>query len=538
MTHSQPQILLHQIDYSITTDKPLFTALSLSLDAEKKVGLVGRNGMGKSTLFKLIMGELSPQAGSIQVNGTLAYCPQTGCAPASATVADMLGVREKLDALARILGGSISEKDFQIVGDDWMLTEHLHQQLNAFNLAFLSLDHPIQDLSGGEKTRLRLAKAFLANADWMLLDEPTNNLDASARKHLYELIAAWDKGLLIISHDRTLLNGMDQIIELTSLGVKSYGGNYDHYLEQKTLMQEAAQHDLLAAKISLDKSRQSIQLTRERSEQKRSQGRKLFTTGKIDKLFANSQKGRCERTQSRHVKQNENMLGNAEKKLDEAKANIEITPEIQVSLPKTYVPSGKMLVEMEELTFAHANTHPIIQQFNLLIAGPERIAFAGCNGSGKTTLVKLMLGKLMPLSGKLHVGTTRVSYLDQQAMTLHPDLSILDNFLLLNPDARLNDAYAALATFLFRNTATHQLVNQLSGGEKLRAELACALMSTNPPQLLILDEPTNHLDLDSITSIESALNQYQGAMIVISHDQSFLDRINITRFIHAPFIRK
>ena len=230
------------------------------------------------------------------------------------------------------------------------------------------------------------------------------------------------------------------------------------------------------------------------------------------------------------------MLDAAHEKLRFAKEQLEIQDEIHISLPKTYVPNGKMILEIEHLIFCyHQTTEPLISDFSLTIQGAERIALCGENGSGKTTLIKLILNQLKPSHGKIYLGTERINYLDQHASQLNPELSILDNFLQLNVDATENEAYQALAQFLFKNVSANKLVKYLSGGEKLRALLACTLKSSNPPQLLILDEPTNHLDLNSMKSIESALKNYQGAMIVISHDQTFLESITVERIIYAPF---
>ncbi|MBX3710137.1 MAG: ABC-F family ATP-binding cassette domain-containing protein [Gammaproteobacteria bacterium] len=198
--------------------------------------------------------------------------------------------------------------------------------------------------------------------------------------------------------------------------------------------------------------------------------------------------------------------------------------------------NGKVILEIEHLIFSYPESNDLfIKNFSLTIKEPERIALCGTNGSGKTTLIKLILNELQPSYGEIFLGTERISYLDQNTMQLNPEVSILDNFLRLNSDTKENEAYQALAQFLFKNTSALKLVKHLSGGEKLRALLACTLKSSNPPQLLILDEPTNHLDLNSMKSIESALKNYQGAMIVISHDQSFLESIGIERIIYAPF---
>jgi len=535
MSQPNPLILIHQLCYSLPDGKPLFASLSLTLGTEK-TGLVGRNGAGKSTLLKLMLGHLLPAAGSIQVTGTLGYCPQDPPEAANETIADLLGIRSKLEALTHITQGSTDENDFQLIADDWLIEERTYLQLKAFGLDYLPLSCPTAHLSGGEKTRLHLARVFLADSDMILLDEPTNNLDSTARQLLYDKIASWKKGLLVVSHDRTLLNFMNQIVELNPRGVTITGGNYDAYRTQKSLQQAALERELMDAKKLLQQTQNTIQTSREKREQRQSYGRKLFRAGKTDKITAKSRKGRSERTQSRLVTQGDMLLKKAEQQHDKAQSKIEIVPEIHITLPRTAVPHGKTVLAMEQLSFSYASQqHALIDRFSLNVSGPARIALAGKNGSGKTTLVKLILGEYLPSQGSIYRGVEQIRYLDQKITLLDPALSLLENFLRLNPDAKATEAHHALAQFLFRNTAAHKLVAELSGGEKLRAELACVLLSSQPPQLLILDEPTNHLDLDSIASIESALSHYEGALIVISHDQAFLQNIGIEKTITAPF---
>ncbi len=535
MLHVIPQILIHHVNYSIPNDRMLFQALNLSLSA-KKIGLIGRNGTGKSTLLKLIMGEVLPDAGSIHVTGELSYCPQQFDEPGETCIAHVLGVKTKLDALSRIEAGSTHEEDFKLVDDDWLIAERTHQQLIEFGLQHIALTSTLDMLSNGEKTRLYLAKAFLTHPDFIILDEPTNNLDSASRAYLYTAIAKWKKGLIVVSHDRALLNLMDEIIELTTLGATIYGGNYDHYITQKELHLQANLRELSDAKKALTSSKISIQGSREKREQKKSRGRKLRLTGKTDKMSANSKKGRSEKTQSRLATQSEMLLQNAKEKLQEAKSKIECIENINVDLPKTFVPNGKVIVEINNLSFSYTeHSSPIINQFNMKIMGPERIGLMGKNGCGKTTLIKLIMQSLTPSSGSIKLGVDQISYLDQTTKILHEQSSILDNFLRLNPSANQMDAQHALAKFLFRNVNANKLVKNLSGGEKLRAALACTLMADIPPQLLILDEPTNHLDINSIASIESALSCYQGTMIIITHDMTFLKNINVTRCIYAPF---
>lgn len=534
MPHAS-RILINHLNYSIPNDKQLFKELSLTFCAEK-TGLIGKNGVGKSTLLKLIAKELPPDSGSIEITGDITYCPQELKINLDHTVADALGISEKIQAFQRVTAGSADENDFAIINDDWMIQEHTTQQLENFGLSHLDLNRKINSLSGGEKTRLMLAKNFLANPDFIILDEPTNNLDNTSRQFLYNAISKWNGGMLVVSHDRALLNLMNQIIELTSLGINIYGGNYDYFAEQKNLIRAANERELLNARKDLIKTQTNIQKRHERREQKTAYGRKLFKTGKIDKLTANSFRGRSEKTQSRNSKMNENLLKNAEENLQTAKSKIESNHVIDVALPNTFVPNGKVVVDIKNLTFGYYAKTPLIKNFNLKIIGPERIALTGNNGSGKTTLIKLILEELKPDHGKVAIGVERISYFDQNISLLNTEISVLENFKRLNPDTNETDAYFYLADFLFRNTAALKLFKDLSGGEKLRATLACVLMSKHPPQLLILDEPTNHLDFESIISIESALKHYQGAMIVISHDQNFLKNIGVEKFICAPFV--
>lgn len=535
---TRPQILINQLSFSLPHGAVIFNKLNLTFPC-RKIGLVGRNGIGKSTLLKLILNEIPQQVGSIQVEGTLAYVAQNPPTLLEMTVAGFLNCAEKITALHRIQQGSSNEHDFALLNDDWDIEIRTQQQLNAFGLNHISYQRELKLLSGGEMTRLRLAKAFLSGADFLLLDEPTNHLDVTARQQLYQAIQTWQGGLIIVSHDRKLLNFMEEIIELTTLGAVCYGGNYDFFVTQKALEKLAKEHQLEDAKKCLQKTKHTIQSSREKHAQKQSYGRELRRSGSIDKMSANSKQGRSERTQSKLLIKEERMLQQAEKTLQSAKDKIEVTEEIHVNLAKTFVPNGKVMLEIKNITFSYPTaTQAIIQNFSLTIQGPERVALTGDNGSGKTTLVKLILNNLEPAKGEIYLGTNHISYLDQTGSLLKPNLSILANFLALNAEANENDAYRCLAQFLFRNVATHKLAQDLSGGENLRASLACVLMAKFPPQLLILDEPTNHLDLHSIASIESALKNYQGALLVISHDQKFLTNIGITRYVNAPFTNK
>lgn len=528
---SDTRIIIHQLSYLLSSGKSIFSSLDLVIN-KRKVGLIGENGIGKSTLLKIIAGELKPLIGTVETQGKVAYLSQCFQEDSKITVATFLGVQAKLHALEQILQGDLDESNFTILNDDWSIKDRIKMHLAEFNLASLELQREIKTLSGGEMTRLRLVKIFSDDAQILLLDEPTNNLDRETRYLLYHALAKSETLQLIVSHDRTLLSNVDEIIELTSLGVFRYGGNYQHYLEQKTIETSAKIKQLEDAKKHLHLSEQSIQSSYEKHEQRRAKGKKLRKLGKVDKLAANSAKGRSERSQRRLVIKKDQMLEEARQQVELAKKKVEIGEEIKVDLANTSVPYGKIVLKLNEVNFAYSG-RSLFENFNLILQGPERIGLRGENGSGKTTLIKLILGQLKAQSGTIYCGVKHISYLDQQANLLLPELTLLDNFLRINPAATEQDAYYALAQFLFKHTQVLKKIENLSGGEKIRAALACILMSTTPPQLLILDEPTNHLDLKSIISLESILNCYQGALIVISHDDSFMVNIKIEKIFES-----
>lgn len=547
-----PQILIHEMSYNLPTGltSKLFCELNLTF-AKQKISLVGKNGVGKSTLIQLLVGELHPSAGAIQIEGRLAYVQQNPEFSSDLIVAKLLGFEEKLNALSRIEQGSSDPNDFSILNDDWMIKEKLQEQLTMFGLETISPYVKVKCLSGGELTRLLLTKAFSSNADFLLLDEPTNHLDIHARQQLYHAILHWQGGIIVASHDRTLLNLMDEIVEISSLGVATFGGNYDAYKVQKECLIHAKQQQLLTAQRLLQKTKRSIQSTKEKHEQRQAHGRTLRKRRDQPKVLLDAMENRSTASQNALSIRHNRMIDSAHEKIRLAKEQVEVVDRITVSLPKTHIPKGKVILEIKDLIFSYAETRkPLINHFNLTLQGPERIALCGGNGSGKTTLIKLLLAsintqhtlgsklddsRLQPDHGNIYLGTARINYLDQNAEQLNSEISILENFLQLNNDAKENDAYQALAQFLFKNVSALKLVKHLSGGEKLRALLACILLSSQPPQLLILDEPTNHLDINSTMSIVSALENYQGAMIVISHDMNFLDSIGIERIIYAPF---
>jgi ATPase subunit of ABC transporter with duplicated ATPase domains len=503
----------------------LFENLSLAFGRER-TGLVGRNGVGKTTLLRVILGELAPAAGAAAITGRIAVLRQQPLPPPGTRLADLLGVAEPLARLARIEAGAGTAADLEVA--DWGLPQRTLAALAEVGLVGVALDRAADTLSGGQATRAALAALLIAVPDFIAMDEPTNNLDADSRAAVADMLERWRGGALVISHDRALLRRMDRIVELTGLGAGVYGGNYDLYAARKAEAEAAAQRDLDQAEQALARTERGIQQVRERKSRGDAGGRRSRARNDMPKIMLNARAERAENTGASLSRLAERLRAEAQQDLADAAARIERVRRLAFDLPPSGLPAGKLALAFEDVAFAWPDGTPVLSELSLRLVGPERVALTGPNGAGKTTLIRLATGELAPSSGRVRRGVA-AALLDQRAALLRDDETLLQNFRRLNPAADDNAAHAALARFVFRNVTALKPAGALSGGERLRAALACALMAAQPPQLIILDEPTNHLDLDSIAAVEAALAAYDGALLVVSHDRDFLAAIGVER---------
>jgi ATPase subunit of ABC transporter with duplicated ATPase domains len=518
-------LTLDGLSYTTPDGRSLFDNLTLAFGAER-TGLVGRNGVGKSTLIRLVLGELSPTAGALTVRGRLGVLRQALIPPLGATVAALMGVDDALSRLRRIEAGRGDEQDLSEA--DWTLEARLEAALAEVDLTDIDLERPAAALSGGQVTRASLAGLLVAEPDLLILDEPTNNLDAAARDLVAEVLGRWRGGAIVVSHDRGLLRKMDRIVELTTLGAQVFGGDYDLYAQRKAEAEAAAQRELADAERQIARVAREVQLTAERKQRKDSAGKRARAKGDAPKMLLDARQQRAESSGARGQHVADRLRSDASEAFAEADAKVERVRRLAFDLPPSGLAAGKTVLALEKAEFAWPGAPSILDGVSLKIVGPERVAVSGPNGSGKTTLIRLITGELQPTAGRVMRGV-RVAFLDQQTALLGDDASLVAAFRRLNPRSSENAARAALARFLFRNTAAEKPVASLSGGERLRAALACVLLGDEPPQLLILDEPTNHLDLDSIGAVEAALSGYDGALLVVSHDRDFLGAVGIGR---------
>ena len=503
----------------------LFSDLSLAFGRER-TGLVGRNGVGKTTLLRLVTGLVDPAEGAVARAGRVGWLEQRREPGPGETVLDLLGAAAAMAVVRRVLAGEGGADD--LAAADWTLEGRIEAALADVGLAGLDLDRPAPTLSGGEQTRVRLAALLLEAPDLLVLDEPTNHLDAGGRAAINDLLARWKGGAVVVSHDRALLRRMDRIVELSGLGAAVYGGGYDLYAQCKAAERDAAERTLEVAERSAARIARESQRAVEKKARRDKAGRAFAARKSEPKILLGAMAERAENSGAR-----ENLLARrraeaAETELAEARERVERVRGMAIPMPSSGLAAGKAVLALEDATWDAPDGRRILGPISLRLTGPERVAIIGPNGAGKTTLLRLISGELAPSAGRVDRPVT-AALLDQETALLRPDETLIEAYRRLNPEATPNETHAALARFLFRNTAAQRIVATLSGGERLRAALACVMTGARPPQLLILDEPTNHLDLDAIAAVEAALIGYDGAVIVVSHDPDFLDAIGVER---------
>jgi ATPase subunit of ABC transporter with duplicated ATPase domains len=491
-----------------------------------RTGLTGLNGSGKSTLLRLIAGDLTPTDGTVRTTGEVGYLPQNLVLDTALRVDQVLGIAATRAALHAIEAGDPSEEHFTAVGDDWDVEERARATLDQLGLGHVGLDRTIGEVSGGEGVLLRLAALLLARPDVLLLDEPTNNLDLYARRRLYEAVAAWSGVMVVVSHDRELLELVDQIADLRDGEVTWYGGNFSAYEGALAVEQEAAERMVRVAEADVQRQKRELADAQIKLARRKRYGQKMWDSKREPKIVMGARKRAAQESAGKHRIMHTEKLTEAKERLDEAVDAVRDDDEIRIELPYTKVHPGRGVLRLSELRLRYGAE--VKGEFE--VRGPERIALVGRNGAGKTTLLRTITGELAPDAGEA-VAEVPLRFLPQRLDVLDDGLSVVENVARFAPDATNNRIRARLARFLFRGARADQLAGTLSGGERFRAALAALLLAEPAPQLLMLDEPTNNLDMASVRKLTAALESYEGALIVVSHDVPFLESIGITRWL-------
>ncbi len=516
-------IVVQDLGFAWPDGDRVFESLSLTV-GPGRTGLVGGNGSGKTTLLRLIAGRLRPSAGSVHVAGSLGYLRQDITLDTSTRVDELLGIAGTRRALREIERGGTAEELFTAVGDDWDVDERARAALDRLGLHHVDPDRTVGHVSGGEAVLLGLAAQLVRRPDVLLLDEPTNNLDLRARTGLYEAVASWPGVLVVVSHDRALLELVDQIAELRDGRVRFFGGNLSAYEEAVAAEQETAQRLVRAAEGDVRRQRRELVEARTKLDRRARQGQRMWDSKREPKIVMGARKRAAQVSAGKLRNTHLEKLEEARDRLVEAARAVRDDDEIRVDLPATEVPAGRMVVT------ARARLAHVGADVELLVRGPERIALVGANGAGKSTLLRTLTGAVAPAEGSVDVPVP-LRYLPQRLDVLDDAQTVAGNVARFAPGASPFEVRARLARFLFRGDRADQLAGALSGGERFRATLAAVLLAEPPPQLLLLDEPTNNLDTVSVRQLAQALESYRGALIVASHDLPFLRSVGITRWL-------
>ena len=530
---TEPRLTLHGVSYTLPHGRQLFSDLSATFGAQR-TAIVGRNGVGKSLLARILAGELMPSCGSVAREGSVHYLPQNPlAAQPRQSIAALAGIEPALQALERIEQGSCDAQDFELLAERWDLRQQFCAQLEQAGLPVLAPQTAASQLSGGQAMRVALLGARLAQADFLILDEPSNHLDAAGRRALAEELLQWRGGLLLISHDRELLEHMDGIAELSTGGLSLYGGGYGLYQEARQQREQNALDELARRKLERSRSEQALRSQQERQSRKQARGERHGKQANQAKLLLDFGKERAQASSGRLAAQHAANREALNQSVREAAQAIDWqAAAIHWHLPDPAAAPGqgeRLVAELEEVRPPWpAAATPV----SLQLRAGQRLAICGPNGCGKSTLLQILAGQLQPLQGRrlMHVP---FAMLDQGQSLLRPEQSLLEQLLAAAPRTPESLLRMRLAQLGLDARHVDQPCGRLSGGERLKAAMACALYRDEPAQLLLLDEPDNHLDLPSLQALESMLRQYPGTLVMVSHDAALLQAVGLTHRLEA-----
>ena len=513
--------------------QPILQDISFSVSNNERIGLIGPNGCGKTTLMRILAGIEQPDSGTVastRPNLRIGYLAQgmdfepnqTLQSALSLTPVSQAELEAELESLALALSSNPDDETLHAKYDSTLrqlsaVSNQPSAILGPLGLADIPLDTPIAHLSGGQKTRLMLARVLLEEPQLLLLDEPTNHLDIEMLEWLEEWLNRFQGAALIVSHDRAFLdNTVTSILELDPAkhSLKSYAGNYADYLEHKLTEREKqaqAYQDQLDELAQLRTAAAHIRGLTKMKKGGKADGGDKFAKGFFGNRSTKNVAGRAKNIEARIEK----IL--TEEKIEKPKSSWQI--KLDFGAPAH---QSKDVLSTDSLSIGYAPSNPLLQDLHLYIRAGQRIGLTGANGTGKTTLIRTIAGKLRPLAGNLKLGqTVKLGYMSQEQELLSPNLNALQT---LQSVATLNETEARnfLHYFLFKGDDALRPISELSFGERARLQLG--LLIAQGCTFLLLDEPINHLDIPSRARFEEALTNFKGTILAVVHDRYFLER--------------
>ena len=526
-------IIIQNISFQHPDGDVLFSGLSFSLELQQKMALVGDNGSGKSTLLRLIAEDIPLLQGSIISQEPIYLVPQDFTPYLNNSVADVLKISDKLHALQEILNGNVDIINFETLGDDWELEERVKSEMEKWGLQDISLDTPLNELSGGEKTKVFLAGLTLNKPGIVLMDEPTNHLDSTSRILLYTWLKQTTSSVLVVSHDRELLNLLSGILELSSLGLKYYSGNYEAYKEQKDIELGAIHASLKNKETERKQAQLKQQKVAERKQKADSRGQKLSARKGIGKMAMDTRQDRAEKTSARFQADHQGKVEGISSDIREIKNKIAEQSVLKLHLESSSLPENKLLVEATDVNYSYNGDKLIWKEaLSFKLWSGERVLLKGCNGSGKTTLIRLITEMVLPTQGTLKITPNNWLYLDQEYSFLDGSKTVYEQAQAFNSKLPEHEVKCMLHRSQLSLEFWDQPCSSLSGGEKMKLSLCSLLISSVAPDLMILDEPTNNIDMHSIAILTQTLSHYKGTLLLVSHDRYFVEELGIDREIN------
>lgn len=574
-TYTEAHVSITHLRYAHPSEPALFIDLS-AVFSTPLTGLIGDNGCGKTTLMRLILGDLTPDSGSVVAPERMAHLPQDLGLESDQTLAELCGISEILQALQAVESGEYSPELYETIGDNWDIEERILAALATYGFtpaALVDRDNPeavralfarqMHSFSGGEAVIAALASLMISDPEFILLDEPTNNLDSAAKAQLFTALEALPCPALIISHDRDLLERVHVIAELHAdrQGVshlRLFEGNYSTYRQALDTEQQAAQRRVSEAKNRVRSAHREWVQAQEIISRNMSRVWKDDQPDTILALAKDASRQAAAKLRVLRVGKQEQ----AQEAHQNAQDQVRIQEKIYAELSQQPLPTGRKVLELSRVdssqvsreTFtvqqptkvdslhfspAEANNEsqqgtPAERPEHLILSGPEHLRITGANGSGKTTLLNAIAHAgdadyLSPVQPAYRVDYCIKGAYIPQRIALDPELTLLQSVQQANPGVSEQHLRDQLARLLFRRESVHHKTGELSGGERFRAAVAQVLLADPVPQLLMLDEPTNNLDISSVDWLVQALEAYTGALIVVSHDEDFCRRIRIDR---------
>ncbi|RYD56444.1 MAG: ABC-F family ATP-binding cassette domain-containing protein [Sphingobacteriales bacterium] len=523
---------LQHITYFHPDKELLFDDISFSINKHEKIALVGNNGSGKSTLLKILAGELQPSSGTVKADAKPYYIPQLFGQHNDLTIAQALQIDSKLNALKEILAGNVTEANMNTLDDNWTIEERCYEVLANWQLEGLYLEQKLSSLSGGQKTKVFLAGIDIHQPEVVLMDEPSNHLDAAGRMLLYNYVSKANATLIVVSHDRTLLNLLNTVYELSKHNINIYGGNYEFYREQKAIEAEALNSDLRSKEKALRKAREIERETIERQQKLDARGRKKQDNAGVPTIMLNTLKNNAEKSTSRIKDAHAEKTNSLAKDLNELRKELPDKNKMKIGFDDTSLHRGKVLLTARDINYSYDETLLWQLPVSFQLTSGKSIAIKGANGSGKTTLIKIIMGALQPTAGNMERAAANIIYIDQDYTLIQNAKTVYEQALAYNT-ANLpeHEVKSRLTHFLFTKESWDKSCDALSGGERMRLILCCLTLSQQAPDIIILDEPTNNLDLQNIEILTNAISDYKGTLVVVSHDAYFLEQIGIDEFI-------